>query len=190
MNKTQKKIFDSAIKVFSLSGYDGATMDRVAEVAGVAKGTLYYNFKNKEKLLNEIIKYGIEFLIDELKEISSKYSGPVEKLKEICKFQLTFFYQNKDLVKVVLSQLWGTEKRQYELREMIKDYIKYIRIIIEEAIEKEYIKKGDSLILAHIFFGSIVSTSIYDLINSDTGDLDEIINSTIKFIINGLGIQK
>ncbi|MPM64998.1 hypothetical protein SDC9_111890 [bioreactor metagenome] len=45
MNKTKMTIFEAAIKTFSNSGYNGTTMDQVAEAAGVAKGTLYYHFK-------------------------------------------------------------------------------------------------------------------------------------------------
>ena len=50
MNKTKRAIFESAIKVFSKSGYTGATMDEVVAKAGVAKGSLYYHFKSKEEL--------------------------------------------------------------------------------------------------------------------------------------------
>ena len=50
MSKTKQGILNSAIKVFSTKGYDGATMDDVAIVGGVAKGTLYYHFKSKEEL--------------------------------------------------------------------------------------------------------------------------------------------
>lgn len=64
MNKTKRAIFESAIKVFSNSGYTGATMDEVVARAGVAKGSLYYHFKSKEKLLIFIIKEGINEDID------------------------------------------------------------------------------------------------------------------------------
>ena len=40
MNKTKKAIFNAAIKVFSIEGYDSATVDEIASEAGVAKGTL------------------------------------------------------------------------------------------------------------------------------------------------------
>lgn len=189
MNKTQKKIFDAAIKVISSSGYNKATMDEIAELAGVAKGTLYYNFKNKEDLFNEIVKIGIEYLCNEIKEINSNEIEPIIKLQKICRFQLSFFYQNKDLVKVVLSQLWGDDNRQIELRNMIREYIEYIKCIIEDGIEHENIKKEDSLILAHAFFGSIVSTAIYDLINADTESLDNIISTTLNFTLKGIGVK-
>ena len=55
MNKTKNLIFESAIKTFSESGYRGATMDDIASNAGLAKGTLYYNFASKEEIFNFIV---------------------------------------------------------------------------------------------------------------------------------------
>ena len=55
MSNTKDAIFFAAIKVFSTNGYAGATVDEIAAVAGVAKGTLYYNFKNKEDIFKFVI---------------------------------------------------------------------------------------------------------------------------------------
>ncbi len=46
--KQRTWFFKSAIKIFSESGYRGATMDDIAANAGLVKGTLYYHFKSKE----------------------------------------------------------------------------------------------------------------------------------------------
>ena len=51
MASTKDRILDAALAEFGAQGYFRTTMDRLAEKAGVAKGTLYWNFKNKEGLL-------------------------------------------------------------------------------------------------------------------------------------------
>ena len=56
MNKTKKAIFNAAIKVFSIEGYDSATVDEIASEAGVAKGTLYYNFQVEGESCREIVE--------------------------------------------------------------------------------------------------------------------------------------
>ena len=65
MNKTKRAIFDAAIKIFSTNGYEGATMDDMAQAAGVAKGTLYYYFKSKEEIFKYIITEGVEVIMKE-----------------------------------------------------------------------------------------------------------------------------
>ena len=53
---TQQKILDAATQVFSEKGFYGARVDEIAVRAGVNKAMLYYYFKNKEKLFEELIK--------------------------------------------------------------------------------------------------------------------------------------
>ena len=48
-------IIEAATKSFSLFGYKATTMDQVAKLANVGKGTIYTFFKNKEELFNEIV---------------------------------------------------------------------------------------------------------------------------------------
>ena len=69
MNKTKSLIFESAIKTFSESGYRGATMDDIASNAGLAKGTLYYNFASKEEIFNFIVEEGLQILQNQVIEI-------------------------------------------------------------------------------------------------------------------------
>ena len=57
---TKKLILDAALKILLEGGVEGFTMDRVAMKAGVAKGTLYLHFEDKESLLIETIAKGFE----------------------------------------------------------------------------------------------------------------------------------
>ena len=55
MNKTKRRIFNTAIRVFSEKGYDNASVEEITAIAGVAKGSLYYHFSKKEDdLLNRM----------------------------------------------------------------------------------------------------------------------------------------
>ena len=66
MNKTKKAIFNAAIKVFSIEGYDSATVEEIASEAGVAKGTLYYNFQGKEEIFKFVIDEGMKLIKNEV----------------------------------------------------------------------------------------------------------------------------
>ena len=50
MNKTKRRIFNTAIKVFSDKGYDNASIEEITAIAGVAKGSLYYHFSKKSNI--------------------------------------------------------------------------------------------------------------------------------------------
>jgi len=189
MNKTKNLIFESAIKTFSESGYRGATMDDIASNAGLAKGTLYYNFASKEEIFNFIVEEGLQILQNQVIEVQYMNMEPIEKLIKICKIQLTFLYGYTNFFKVVMSQLWGTENRQTELRGKIRKYINEIEINIKAAMENGQIEKGDTELMAFQFFGSLCSSAIYESIHIEEISLENIIDSTIRFTLKGLGIH-
>jgi AcrR family transcriptional regulator len=189
MNKTKNLIFESAINTFSESGYRGSTMDDIAANAGLAKGTLYYHFSSKEEIFNFIVEEGLQILQNQVIEVQDMNIGPIEKLIKICRIQLTFLYGYTNFFKVVMSQLWGNENRQDELRQKIKGYINEIEINIKIAMENGQIKKGDTELISFQFFGSLCSSAIYESIHIEKIKLENIIESTIKFTFNGLGIN-
>jgi AcrR family transcriptional regulator len=55
-NAKRRQIMDGAWAVFLAAGFDGASMNDVARVAGVSKGTLYVYFDSKEKLFEALIR--------------------------------------------------------------------------------------------------------------------------------------
>ena len=189
MTKTKNLIFESAIKIFSESGYRGSTMDDIATNAGLAKGTLYYHFASKEEIFNFIVEEGLKILQNQVIEIQDINIGPIEKLIKICRIQLTFLYGYTNFFKVVMSQLWGNENRQNELRQKLRKYISEIEINIKGAMENGQIKKGDTELIAFQFFGSLCSSAIYESIHIEKINLEDMINSTITFTLKGLGIN-
>ena len=189
MNKTKRLIFDSAIRTFSECGYKGATMDDIASNAGLAKGTLYYHFASKEEIFNFIVEEGIKILQNQVVDIKKENIGSVEKLVKISEIQLSFLYGYTDFFKVVMSQLWGNEKRQDELRGKIRVYIKEIEVNIKEAMDEGKIKRSDSELMSYQFFGALCIAAIYESINTDKIELDDIIRKTIEFTLKGLGIN-
>ena len=161
-------------------------MDEIATSAGLAKGTLYYNFNSKEEIFNFIVDNGLKLLNDEIALVNELNDDAIEKLKQICKIQLAFIYEHNSFFKVVMSQLWGDEDRQYILREKVRSHIKEIESYIKMGIEEGCIRKGDSEVMAYEFFGTICSTAIYELINIEKVSLEDTINRTLEFIFNGL----
>lgn len=186
MNNTKQSIFEAAIKVFSTNGYTGATMDEIASTAGVAKGTLYYYFKSKEEIFKFVISEGMETIKEKVHETSQMETDPILKFREICRIQLDLVYKHKDFFKVIMSQLWGEETRQIELRELIRVYISYIEKHLQEAIDAGVVRNGNTSYMAYAVFGTLVSTAIYQLINEEVSDLEEVVDKLVNYILKGI----
>lgn len=181
MNKTKSAIFKAAIKVFSSYGYTGATMDEIVNCAGVSKGSLYYHFKSKEELFNFIIDEGINLIIENVDEATKNIDNPLERLEISARVQLKYAYERKDLIKVIMSQLWGSEERNEIIRSKVKVLLNKANENLEDAMNKGNIEKRDSIFLSYSFLGMVFSSALYELLNEDESNYDESIE---KFMIN------
>jgi AcrR family transcriptional regulator len=60
---TKRKIFDAATRIVGRYGYAEASVARITEEAGVAQGTFYNHFENRQELLDQLLpKIGIDMV--------------------------------------------------------------------------------------------------------------------------------
>lgn len=186
MNDTKKRIFETSILLFSQTGYDNTSMDQIAKVSNVAKGTLYYHFKNKEAIFNYIIEEGVTLIYENAHVNAVDLDDPLEKIKSICTFQMKIALEKKDLFKMLISEIWGKQIRQHDVRMKIKHYIKEMAKLIENAQSLNEIKKEDPTLMAFNIFGALISTCIYEIMTDTSIKNDDVIDKSIEFILNGI----
>jgi len=183
MNRTKKIIFQAAVKAFSNSGYDGATMDEIAANGGIAKGTLYYHFSSKHEIFEYIINQGINIFIEKIQEAMSIEKNNSEKIRVLCRVQLNLLYEYRDFFKVIMSEIWGLEARHLHIREIIKKYLNNIEIYLKEAMDAGIITKGDPSYIAYSFFSNTWSAVVYEVINKNMTNVDEIMDDLLRNIL-------
>ncbi|MCL2486912.1 MAG: TetR/AcrR family transcriptional regulator [Oscillospiraceae bacterium] len=95
-------ILDGAVKVFTENGFESSSMDRIAEVAGASKRTVYNHFSSKEILFQTIVA---DFLKEreELKPI--EYSGERPLREQLREFAAAELFLIDDPVRRGLSRL-------------------------------------------------------------------------------------
>ncbi len=78
MNK-KDEILKIASREFAKYGYNGVSMDTIAKKAGISKAAIYYHFKSKSSLFEEVVMPKVQKLIDEI--YSFENEDPKEELK-------------------------------------------------------------------------------------------------------------
>lgn len=79
MNDKKQRILEVASEIFSKTGYFEASMKDVAQKAGIAVGTIYLYYKNKEELLDGIYQHASTLLLNQIKRKIEKVADPLEK---------------------------------------------------------------------------------------------------------------
>lgn len=186
MNKTKKAIFEAAVREFSECGYNGATMDEIALKAGVAKGTLYYHFKSKEEIFSFVVVEGIRAMQTAISQINDMDIGSFEKIRLICKNQLTLSNDNREFFKVLISQIWGKENRQSEIRLLLATYFREIEKVMKQAMSEGIVKQGDPELMSFLFFGNLIATAIYEILNKGVQSVDDTVDEIIELSLRGI----
>jgi TetR/AcrR family transcriptional regulator len=76
----QDLILDGALNVFSLHGFRGATIDQIAEAAGMSKPNLLYYFASKEEIHRRLLTSMLDLWLDPLRELDAG-GDPIPELR-------------------------------------------------------------------------------------------------------------
>src|SRR5438270_2010862 len=152
-----QRILDAAVLVIAEHGYFQSRVSEIAERAGVADGTIYLYFKNKEEILKAAITSAFtEFLRRARRELES-VSDPVEQLNRLAHLHLSALGANKPLAAVFQTELRHSAKFLAEFsRTELKQYFDLVREIVRRGQETGTFRAGISdKIVANCFFGAL-----------------------------------
>ncbi|GEB52314.1 MULTISPECIES: TetR/AcrR family transcriptional regulator [Streptomyces] len=111
---TRDKLFRAAVTLIAEKGFSSTTVEEIAERAGVAKGTVYYNFASKTELFEELLRYGVEQLTADLREAAEKTAGGgggrVDALDAMIRAGLLFIDRFPAFTQLYVAELWRTNR--------------------------------------------------------------------------------
>jgi TetR/AcrR family fatty acid metabolism transcriptional regulator len=96
----RQAILQAARQVFARKGYDPATLEAVAREAGLAKGTLYLYFRDKEDLYFHAVLHMLESLQASIREQAERPAEALERMRAIAVGQFDFFVRHRDTLRL------------------------------------------------------------------------------------------
>ncbi len=98
-------ILKAARKVFARHGYDGATMDDVAEACSIAKGTLYLYFKSKRQIYLGVLKQDLNSLREETGRAIEAEATAAGKIRAFITTRFDFCDRHRDFFRIYNSDI-------------------------------------------------------------------------------------
>ncbi|MEU6997157.1 TetR/AcrR family transcriptional regulator [Nonomuraea sp. NPDC046570] len=157
--ETRQKVFAAAIDLIAEQGYSATTVDAIAERAGVAKGTVFYNFGSKEALFSALLEHRIGYLAQALRD-SAVGATALDALDAVVLGQLRFFEEYGALARVLLAEMWRTAWQEaiVQLREQaLGVYADVLRRAVAEGQIREDL---DIDTAATAVFGMVLTVAI------------------------------
>jgi len=186
-------IREAAIQVFSEKGYHEARADEIAQAAGVAVGTIYNYFENKEDILFDI--FATEFAERRrfYEELRASGLPVVEQIRRILEEHFSRLDKRRALMQVLLRERFepGRELKT-ELTQLYREMVGYVEELVHQGIEEGWLRRCNPKIIAHAIFGTVESVIGCGMIYSEREAAEifrEAPRELAEFIWKGIGLE-
>jgi AcrR family transcriptional regulator len=155
-----RSILESAAKLIYQKGYEGTSMQDIAEACGMTKAGLYHHVATKEALLLAIMHYGMdlfeEMVLDRVKHIAD----PLERLRATMarNIELVTHDASKEVTIILHEHQTLTGDAQKAINARKKKYVRFLEDSFREAMTKGRIRSVDPTIAAFSLLGSVLWT--------------------------------
>jgi len=177
---------DATSKLMVEKGYHGTSIRKISEKVGIQSSTIFYYFKNKDDILNSILKELNSVFVDELKEIveNNDING-TQKLKNLFSSYLGLIPEKKDALKVFLNE---SKHLKGESRTLFKEnehsYFNMIEQILKQIQEEkpQSFPEIDLRLFARVVYG-ICNWSLMWYQEEGKYNIDEIVDYYMKILV-------
>ena len=184
------EILDAARRVIGELGYAEASMERIAQAAGVAKGTLYLYFKNKESLLSAAFELGHAELMGRTRACTQRARGAKAKLREIARAFVEHCAEHQAFYRALLEQPAlgpdGFAGSAGRARELVDEYIRYLAGSVERGIRAGELRGVDPERAARALVEILRGVVALRLREPDPTELTEDVDTAMDLFLHGV----
>jgi TetR/AcrR family fatty acid metabolism transcriptional regulator len=152
-----QRITDAAVAVFAEKGFHLARIRDIAQRAGVADGTIYLYFRNKEEILLSIFEEKMDLLLQGVQDAIAAIADPAEQLRAFARFHFGQVERNQAVAEVLQVELRLSNKFLKEYRpHKLWAYLGVLTAILERGkAAGSFHPEVDPFVLKWSFFGAL-----------------------------------
>ncbi|MFD9485453.1 TetR/AcrR family transcriptional regulator [Streptomyces sp. NPDC059991] len=187
---TRQKLYEAAVTLIAEQGFSATTVDEIAERAGVAKGTVYYNFKSKTELFEELLRHGVGLLTASLQEAAdathARGGSRVEALDAMIRAGLEFIHRYPAFTQLYVAELWRTNRAwQSTLMVVRREAVAVVETVLREAVaEGELSEEIDIPLTAAALVGMVLVAALDWQAFQSERSLDEV-HAALSRLLHG-----
>jgi AcrR family transcriptional regulator len=173
----QDAILAAAFEEFAAKGYAEARLDDVARRAGIAKGTIYLYFKNKELLFRAVLHGLIHQVFEELEVFVQTFPGSAEELvRNVLSRQYTQIVKNpkaRSMFRLLISESHRfPQLSEVYLREVVTPGIRAMRMLVKKGVASGEFRDTKIAEFPQVLVGPAVLAVVWALILGERQQLD------------------
>jgi AcrR family transcriptional regulator len=188
-----QEIIEAAFCEFSRNGYATTTLERIAERAGVTKGTIYVYFENKEHLFISMVREFTKAAHEKVQELYESHDGSTA---ELLRMQFSFIYQHlvedkrrREVVRMLIaesSRFPELADRYYD--EILRPCLDMLKQVIRRGIDRGEIRQSTVIDSPQVVIAPIALVDLWMMMFDDRQPLDLKVyfDAHLELVLNGL----
>ncbi|MFD3502139.1 TetR/AcrR family transcriptional regulator [Streptomyces sp. NPDC058676] len=163
---TRQKLYEAAVTLIAEQGFSATTVDEIAERAGVAKGTVYYNFASKSVLFEELLRHGVQLLSASLRQAAEQTArqggSKVDALDAMVRAGLVFIQTYPSFTQLYVAELWRTNRAwQSTLMVVRQEAVAVVEGVLREGVDNgEFSDEIDVQLTAAALVGMVLVAAL------------------------------
>ena len=188
------EILSAARSVFARNGYNAATVDDIADAAGVAKGTLYLYFPSKREIFVETFRAGVIDLQAEVaRDMAAEADAPA-KIRAFVRTRLAYAERNRDFVRVYYTEfnnmLIQPPHVGAEFQDLYHQQANVLAEVIRSGIAAGQIRPVEPIAAARIVYDMTRGLIAQRLLGWSDRPAEDDADFLFELILKGIGCQQ
>jgi TetR/AcrR family transcriptional regulator, fatty acid metabolism regulator protein len=185
----RQRILQAAVGIFAKKGYFGARVSEIAKKAGVADGTIYLYFRNKEDILVSLFDDLMSEHVQQVKAALPSVPGAERRLRLVAEHHLRALGENRDLAVVFQVELrQSTKFMERFTASWLQDYFAVLGEILAEGQARGEIRADLPVKLGtKAFFGSLDEMVTSWILGGKGYDLAQLAAPVVDLFLRGAG---
>ena len=152
-----REILETAAQLICDRGYEGASIQQIADACGLTKAGLYHHIPSKEHLLVEIMHYGMDIFEELVLSQVEQIADPLDRLRTCMAKNILLVTRDRNKeISIILHEhatLTGEELARINARK--KRYVRFLERSFSEAIAAGKIRPVHPKVAAFAFLGAV-----------------------------------
>ena len=184
----KNRIIQTAGLVFSQKGFHQARVDEIAEMAGVAKGTIYYNYQSKAKLFAATVTHGLNQITAAIEDELDSTDPFPGHFKRILAKTVNLYVTHGDVMRIYANEMSSGIDGEIlaEIQAEREKFNQFIEAQIRAGQAGGYLKPMPARFCALAALGVIDSLCGHYLAHPEENALDEVVETVFGMLSTGL----
>lgn len=193
LTEKQQDILKAALSLFAEQGFDATSSSQIAKRAGVAVGSVYHQFHNKQELLMAVLtpltkavfSQAADQFID--KKLDDEYNSLEEFIRTVVADRINFINNNREEFKIMLGQLLYDKQLGPEISEAFNEQLQATTFpIIEQLKKKHLIVDYPNEVIVQFVFGPLVTFFGKIIVGIKQMPIEQEVDYAVKLLVGGL----